>query len=206
MPTFDLSELPAGEPYRILSSLVLPRPIAWITTVDADTGVVNAAPFSFFNLIGSDPPICAVGVRAEKDRTAEPKDTARNLSHIGVGFVVNLVDEDNAVAMNETAVELPAHESEIEHAGLTLAPTVTVAPVPRIASAPASLECRVAEVVTIGNNRVVIASIGYVHLRDDLWDADKRRVLAERAHLVGRMHGGSFYTRTRDLFSLDRPK
>lgn len=206
MPTFDLSDLAPGEPYKILASLVVPRPIAWVVSRDAETGVVNIAPYSFFNLLGSRPPIVALGIAPVKGN-GETKDTRRNLSEIGAGFVVHLVDEANAPAMNETAAETPAAESEAHRAGLDLVyDTAKVAPVPRIATAPAALECRVAEIVTVGDNRVVIGEVVYVHLQDGLWNADTRRVQTERAHFIGRMHGGGFYTRTGDLFSLDRPR
>ncbi|MBC8141078.1 MAG: flavin reductase family protein [Armatimonadetes bacterium] len=204
MKRFDLSELSAGEPYKLLASLVVPRPIAWVSTV-ADTGVVNIAPYSFFNLLGSDPPIVALGIAPAK-RTGEPKDTGHNLGAIGAGFVVHLVDEASAEAMNQTAAELPAGESEAERANLEpVYDTVTVA-VPRIASAPAALECRVAEIVCVGNNRVVIGEVLFVHLQDRLWDDETRRVRTEEAHFIGRMHGGGFYTRTGDLFALERPR
>lgn len=205
MPEFDLAALNPGEPYKILSSLVVPRPIAWVVTRDAETGTVNVAPFSFFNLVGSNPPTVALGVSPVK-RSGEPKDTGRNLSEIGAGFVVHLVDEAHAEAMNQTALELPAHESEVHAAGLALAETVKVSPVPRIASAPAALECRVAEIATVGNNRIVLGEVVYVHLHDDLWEAEKKYVRTEDAHFIGRMHGGGWYVRTSDRFLMDRPR
>ncbi len=204
MAEFDIAALGPGMPYRILSSLVVPRPIAWVVTRDGETGTVNVAPFSFFNLVGSDPPIVALGVSPAK-RSGEPKDTGRNLSEIGTGFVVHLVDEAHADAMNRTASELPAQESEAHAADLALAETVKVSPVPRIASAPGALECRIAEIVTVGNNRVVFGEVVYVHLRDDLWDAEKNHVRTDDAHLIGRMHG-SLYIRTSDQFALERPR
>ncbi len=204
MATFDLSALSGGEAYRVLSSLVVPRPIAWVMTRDVESGVVNVAPFSFFNLVGSDPPTVALGVSPAK-RSGEPKDTGRNLSRVGAGFVVHMVDEAHADAMNRTASELPADASEVHAADLVLAETVKIAPVPRVASAPAALECRVAEIAVVGNNRIVLGEVVYLHLRDDLWDAGSRRVLTEEAHMIGRMHGGGWYLRTTDLFSLDRP-
>lgn len=194
-----------GAAYKLLASLVVPRPVAWVTSIDIETGTVNVAPFSFFNLLGADPPLVALGISPAKSN-GEPKDTGRNLSHGRAGFVVHLVDEAHADAMNTTAAELPAHESEAHTAGLTLAETVKVSPVPRIASAPAALECRVLQVVTAGNNRVVLGEVVYVHLQDALWDGETGHVRTESAHLVGRMHGGGWYTRTGDLFELHRPR
>lgn len=205
---FDLSSLATGEPYKLLSSLVVPRPIAWVVSV-SETGVVNVAPYSFFNLLGSDPPIVALGIAPTK-RSGEPKDTGRNLTATGAGFMVHLVDEASADAMNQTASELPADRSEANALNLELVyDAVRVPAVPRIATAPAALECRVAEIVTVGNNRVVLGEVLFVHLQDGLWDDTARCVRTEDAHFVGRMHSvgtGGFYTRTGDLFALERPR
>src|SRR5476649_1645255 len=132
----DLEGKHANRAYAILASLVTPRPIAWVTTLSPD-GVVNAAPFSFFNLLGANPPILGFCPGDREDGT--PKDTARNirLSH---EFVVNLVDETVAEAMNRTAASLPYGVSELQSAGLTTAPSTCIKP-PRIAEAPASFEC-----------------------------------------------------------------
>src|SRR6516164_8491255 len=131
----DSKEL-AGRVYPILASLVTPRPIALVTTLSPD-GKVNAAPFSFFNLIGAKPPICAFAPGDRDDGT--PKDTARNIRATHE-FVVNLVDESIADKMNLCAASLPYGESELDHAGLTATPSSLVKP-PRIAEAPANLEC-----------------------------------------------------------------
>src|SRR5208282_2630373 len=133
---FDLEGKYADRAYALLASLVTPRPIAWVTSLSPD-GVVNAAPFSFFNLLGANPPILGFCPGDRDDGT--PKDTARNirLSH---EFVVNLVDEQLAEAMNKTAASLPYGVSEITSAGLSTAPSSVVKP-PRIAESPASLEC-----------------------------------------------------------------
>src|SRR5258708_885408 len=118
----DLENRHADRAYAILASLVMPRPIALVTTVGPD-GIVNAAPFSFFNVFGDDPPIVAFAPGDRDDGT--PKDTPRNirLSH---EFVVNLVDESIAEAMNRCASSLPYGESELRHAGLTPAPSSVV--------------------------------------------------------------------------------
>src|SRR5580704_6682640 len=128
----DLEGRHADRAYAVLASLVTPRPIAWVTTVGAD-GVVNAAPFSFFNVLGADPPIVGFCPGDREDGT--PKDTARNI-RLNHEFVVNLVDESIAEAMNLTAASLPYGVSEIEHAGLTTTPSTLVKP-PRIAESPA---------------------------------------------------------------------
>jgi flavin reductase (DIM6/NTAB) family NADH-FMN oxidoreductase RutF len=132
----DLTGQHADRAYSILASLVTPRPIAWVTTLGPD-GVVNAAPFSFFNVLGAEPPIVGICPGDRDDGT--PKDTARNIRGAHE-FVVNLVDEDLAEAMNVTAATFPFGTSEIAAAGLTTAASTSIK-APRIAESPASLEC-----------------------------------------------------------------
>jgi flavin reductase (DIM6/NTAB) family NADH-FMN oxidoreductase RutF len=186
--------------YSILASLVTPRPIALVTTINAD-GMVNAAPFSFFNLMGANPPICAFAPGDRDDGT--PKDTARNIRS-GHEFVVNLVDESIAAAMNQCAASLPFGDNELVRAGLTTAPSSVVKP-PRIAEAPASLECVEWGTLQIGGNRVVIGLIKRVHLRDELFDAEKKRVRTENLLTIGRMASPHWYCKTSDRFELIRP-
>ncbi len=167
----DLENKYADRAYPILASLVTPRPIALVTTISAD-GRVNAAPFSFFNVMGANPPICAF---APGDRdNGTPKDTALNVRATHE-FVVNLVDESITEAMNQCAASLPFGESELTRAGLTAAPSSVVKP-PRIAESPASLECVEWGTLQIGGNRVVIGLIKRLHLRDELFDVEKKRV------------------------------
>jgi flavin reductase (DIM6/NTAB) family NADH-FMN oxidoreductase RutF len=196
----DLENEFADRAYQLLVSLVTPRPIAFVTTVSPD-GKVNAAPFSFFNLMGASPPILAVAPGDRDDGT--PKDTARNI-RLTHEFVVNLVDESIAEAMNKTAASLPYGENELEHAGLTALKSSVVRP-PRIAESPASLECTEWGTLQIGGNRVVIGLIKRLHLRDDLFDAEKKRVHTERLFVIGRMAVPHWYCRTRDRFEMIRP-
>jgi flavin reductase (DIM6/NTAB) family NADH-FMN oxidoreductase RutF len=197
----DIENQFADRAYPILASLVTPRPIALVTTCGS-TGKINAAPFSFFNLLGAHPPIVAFAPGDREDGT--PKDTARNilLTH---EFVINLVDEDMAEAMNQCAASLPYEEEEIVHAGLHTSPSSVVKP-PRITEAPASLECKEWNTLEIGHNRVVIGVVRRVHLRDDLFDLEKRRVRSERLLVIGRMASPHWYCRTRDRFEMIRPK
>ncbi|QXD16397.1 flavin reductase family protein [Rhodocaloribacter litoris] len=196
---FDLSELLPRDRHKLLSGLIVPRPIAWVTTLD-EAGNLNAAPFSFFNMMGSDPPVVVFGPGDRPDGT--PKDTAENVRRTRA-FVVHVVDETLAERMNVTAIDFPRGQSEVTAAGLTPVPSVRVA-VPRLAEAPAALECREVATLNVGRTRLVVGEVLYLHVRDELVDPGLMYVHTEKLHAVGRMHGGGWYTRTRDLFRMDR--
>lgn len=197
---FDLAGDDARHAYKLLAGLVTPRPIAWVTTLD-EQGGVNAAPFSFFNVFGARPPILGF---APGNKTPDvPKDTARNIRRSGE-FVVNLVDESCAEAMNRTSAELEFGVSEIELAGLTTAPSVGVSP-PRIAEAPVALECREWSTLEIGRNRLVIGLIDRVHTREGILDPETLLVNPDTFAPIGRMEVPSGYCRTRDRFQMQRP-
>jgi len=196
----DLEHQLADRAYPILASLVTPRPIAFVTTMSPD-GNINAAPFSFFNLLGADPPILAIAPGDRDDGT--PKDTARNI-RLTHEFVVNLVDEAIAEAMNRCAASLPYGENELEHAGLHTSPS-SIVKSPRIAESPVNLECKEWGTLHIGDNRMIIGLIKRVHLRDDLFDLKNKRVQSERLFLIGRMASPHWYCRTRDRFEMIRP-
>jgi flavin reductase (DIM6/NTAB) family NADH-FMN oxidoreductase RutF len=187
--------------YPLLASLVTPRPIALVTTISPD-GHLNAAPFSFFNLLGAEPPIVGFAPADRDDGT--PKDTARNI-RLTHEFVVNLVDESIAEAMNLCAATLPYGENELDHAGLTTAPSSVVKP-PRIAEAPASLECVEWGTLQIGDNRVVIGYVKRLHVRDELVDPKTLRVCGDLFKVIGRMATPHWYCRTTDRFEMKRPK
>ena len=192
-----LSELSAKERYRLLIGLVVPRPIALITTRSED-GVVNAAPFSFFNLMGEDPPIMVVSLESRPDGSI--KDTLRNIRWTGE-FVVNLVDEAIAAAMHQASANYPPEVSEVSAVGLSLAPCREVA-IERIAEAPASLECKVLQTVAIGpTRRIVIGKIFRLHVRDTLVDPATKRIREDAYHPVGRLYANS-YVKTRERFTL----
>ncbi|WP_278469046.1 flavin reductase family protein [Gimesia maris] len=187
--------------YAVLSSLVTPRPIAWVTSLD-EAGVVNAAPFSFFNVLGAHPPIVGFCPGNRDDGT--PKDTAINVRKLHE-FVVNLVDESLAEQMNQTAASLPYGVSEVEAAGMEVLPSSTVKP-PRLAAAPASLECAEWGTLQIGDNRLVIGLVKRVHIQDQYWEADTMRIKSEELRLIGRMARPSWYCRTTDRFEMERPQ
>lgn len=191
----------AHRAYLLLASLVTPRPIALVTSISAE-GKVNAAPFSFFNVLGANPPIVAFAPGDRDDGT--PKDTALNVRSTHE-FVVNLVDESIAEAMNQCAAPLPYGENELARAGLTAAPSSVVQP-PRIAEAPASLECVEWGTLQIGGNRVVIGVVKRLHLRDELFDAEKIRIHVDKLFLIGRMASPHWYCRTRDRFEMKQPR
>jgi flavin reductase (DIM6/NTAB) family NADH-FMN oxidoreductase RutF len=191
----------AGRAYPLLASLVTPRPIALVTSISPD-GKVNAAPFSFFNLLGANPPICGFAPGDRDD--GSPKDTALNIRATHE-FVVNLVDESIAEKMNLCAASLPYGENELLHAGLTAAPSSVVKP-PRIVESPASLECVEWGTLQIGGNRVVIGLIKRLHLRDELFDAEKKRIRSEKLFTIGRMASPHWYCKTRERFEMIRPE
>lgn len=196
---FDIPTLPPGDAYKLLASVVVPRPIALVSTLGPD-GQTNAAPFSFFNLLGSSPPIVGLGIT---DRApGSPKDTRANIVRTKA-FVVNLVDEHLAEAMNICGIDFPPNRSEIDAARLTLQPSVAI-DCPRIAQSPVQLECRLAEIVTLGGNTIVLGEVVFLHIRDEFMGGETRHVRADALGLIGRMHGGGWYARTSDLFDMPR--
>jgi flavin reductase (DIM6/NTAB) family NADH-FMN oxidoreductase RutF len=197
----DLEGEHAHRAYALLVSLVTPRPIAWITTLSA-AGVVNAAPFSFFNVLGATPPI--VGVCPGNRDGDTPKDTARNIRD-NHEFVVNLVDEGVAEAMNHTSASVAYGVSELVGSGLSTAPSSLVAP-PRIREAPASLECQEWGTLQIGDNRLIIGLVKRIHVRDELFDPATLRIKSELFQVIGRMASPNWYCRTGDRFEMVRPR
>ena len=202
MLAFDFAAISAHERYNLIIGLIAPRPIALVTSLDA-AGRVNAAPFSAFNYMCVDPVLVVLGVasRSDKDEISGrpiPKDTAQNIRTRGE-FVVHIVNESLAEAMNVCAIDFPPGVSEITEAKLTTVPSVRVA-VPRIAEAPACLECREVMTVERGNSRVVIGEVVYAHVRDEYIDPAGPYVRADEMHAIGRMNGAGNYVRTRDAF------
>ncbi|MGC9199863.1 MAG: flavin reductase family protein [Acidobacteriaceae bacterium] len=198
---FDLSQMPKPDVYKLLASVILPRPIAWVVSRDGQGGL-NAAPFSFFNILSADPPLVAIGFSAAPDR--EAKDTLANIRTNGE-FVVNLVPEELAQAMNLTATNAPRGVDETKLAGLDLASSVVVH-LPRIAGSPVGLECKLFQVIEPGGSgTIVLGQVVYVHVRESAF-ANLQRLHIDPAQmrLVGRMHGAGGYCTTRDTFSIDR--
>ena len=196
----DLTGPLREDAYMILSGLITPRPIALTTTVDLE-GRVNAAPFSFFNLLGDSPPI--VGLCPGDRSPGIPKDTARNI-RLTHEFVVNLVDEALAEKMNLCSAALPPGENELLRAGLTAVASSIVKP-PRIAESPVSLECRSHSIIEIGDNRLIIGEVLRVHVKEGILDPDTWLVKPGSYHPIGRMQSPNWYCRTTELFELKRP-
>lgn len=194
---YDLEKTPAGQIYKLLVGLVAPRPIALITSMD-ESGHLNAAPFSAYNYLCTDPPIIGVGVTNRPDQPLVPKDTARNIRRTGE-FVVNVVTEDIAEKMNLCATDFPPELSEVELAGFTTTPSQIVNP-PRLAEAHAALECREFTSMEIGRSRIILGRVVAIYVEDRFVDPDGPYIKAEDLHAIGRMNGLGNYVRTRDAF------
>src|ERR671936_3089775 len=178
-----LDEISAHERYKLLIGLVIPRPIAWISTRSAN-GVANCAPFSFFNVFSEDPPLCVIGINPRSDGAM--KHSLKNIRRTRE-FVVNLVDEATANAMHISSSEFPEEVSEFEKTGLTPAPAAMVQH-PRIAEAAASLECRVERLLEISGTRVlVLGEILLIHARDGIIDPRSKRISEEHYRPIGRL-------------------
>ena len=205
---FDMRALPLAARYKIVTSTITPRPIAWVTSRSAPgesgSGVVNAAPYSFFNAVGAEPPLIVLGL-LKNLQTRALKDTARNILETGE-FVVNLVCEADAEQMNLSSVDAPPGVSEIDYAGIATAPSIVVA-CPRIATSPVSFECRKLAALDIGTHQtVLIAEILIAHIADEFVSNPEKFYFDTPAmKLIGRTHGSGWYARTSDQFELVRP-
>lgn len=192
--SLDPASLDHTAAYHLLNSLVVPRPIAWVSSV-GERGVANLAPHSYFTVLAPDPPTVCFSSGGEKD-------TLRNVRFTG-DFVVNVVGEELAAAMNLTSADFPSDESEFVAAGLTPLPSDQVS-APRLAEAPAALECRLLQVLEIGRtpNYVVIGEVVRFHIAAPFWRDGRVDIAAIRP--VGRLAGAG-YSYTRELFRMERP-
>lgn len=193
----DPHKLPAKDVYRFLISAVVPRPIAFVSTIGAD-GVTNLAPFSYFNAVSSEPPLVAIAIN---DRTDDPKDTLRNIRETGE-FVVNVVSEPLLDAMVRTAGNWPRGTSEFGAAGLTPAPSERVRP-PYVAESPLQLECRLHREVPLGGSYLVVGEVVFARVRDDV--LTEGRVDPAKLAPVGRL-GGELYAPLGPVLKRARPK
>jgi flavin reductase (DIM6/NTAB) family NADH-FMN oxidoreductase RutF len=196
----DPKNTPAVDVYKLMIRTIVPRPIAWISTASRE-GVTNVAPFSFFTAISPNPPtICFAPARKPG---GVKKDTLANIEATGE-FVVNLVTEELALQMNDTATDYPPDIDEFEQAGLTPLPSEIVTP-PRIAESPVHMECKLQNTVPVGNAGaiLVIGEIAVFHVDDTVLVDGK--VDPSLLKAIGRM-GGMEYSRTRDRFAIARKK
>ncbi|WP_135466897.1 flavin reductase family protein [Crenalkalicoccus roseus] len=197
---FDFEKIGPQNAYKLVVSTVVPRPIAWVVTQDA-AGLVNVAPYSFFNAFSDDPVVIGIGCGPRPEGAA--KDTLANIRATGQ-FVVNLVPFEHVQRMNVTAVEFTPEVDEMAEAGLTPLPSARVTP-PRIAESPVALECETFQLVPAGRHTIVLGRVLAAHVRDDcVLDAGKCYVDTPRLGLVGRMHGRGWYVRTTDRFEVPR--
>lgn len=202
----DPNDTSGRDLYRLMISTVLPRPIAWISTRSAD-GQVNVAPFSYFQIVGSRPPMVSVciGVRKWQGEVVK-KDTLRNIEDTGE-LVINIATEDTLEQLNQTSAEYPPDISEAAEVGLTTIPSDLVAP-PRIAESPVHLECKRERVLMLGDEPrigMVIAEVVRFHVADALWDAEAGAIDPRKLRPLARL-GGTSYARLGEIVERPRPE
>lgn len=199
---FDFERLAADDRYKILTSTIVPRPIAWVSSISKN-GVRNAAPFSFFNAMSKTPPIIAIGIQANADGSM--KDSARNILDTRE-FVVNLAPRAVAEAMNLTSVDAPPDVDELSMADLATLPSVKVKP-ERIAASPVAFECRLHTPIEVAPSQlIVLGEIVQAHVADEfVLDGEKRYIDTPALDLIGRLHGRDWYSTTSDIFQIERP-
>jgi flavin reductase (DIM6/NTAB) family NADH-FMN oxidoreductase RutF len=199
MSGISFRDLAPLDRYKLLCGVVVPRPIAFVTTLD-ENGKVNAAPFSFFNVFSEDPPLVVLGLQHRPD--GSPKDTTRNIHRSGQ-FVVHMVDEALAAAMNDCAIDFPSGSSEVEATRLRTLPSVDVA-VPRLAAAPFALECRQHVALAFGSGReLLVGEVLRLHAREGLVDEGRMYVDFDVYHPIGRLFG-NLYSTQRETFAMNR--
>ena len=201
MISIDPEQNKERDNYKLLVGSIIPRPIAFVTT-QSEEGVVNGAPFSYFNIVSSNPPMVSVSIQRP---TGERKDTARNIYGNGE-FVVHIVDRDNVGKINETAASLPPSESEVDMAGLTKVPSTRVS-VPGVKESKIRMECRLVQSVPFGGDGpgsdLFIGEIVQFHVDEAIYE--NGRIDPRGLDAVSRLAGSS-YAAMGEIFSLDRPK
>ena len=209
MLSFNPAECQQRQIYKLMTGIIVPRPVALVSTVSRD-GVANLAPYSFFCGVGSAPPtvLFCPALRPSDSETPEAgqrKDTLRNVEETGE-FVINVVSEEIAAAANASAAEAPFEVDEFVLSGLTPIASEAVRP-PRVAQSPAQMECKLLQVIYTGHapasGVIVLGEVVRFHLREDLFE--DFRVDPAALDAVGRMAGNT-WVRTRDRIELIRPK
>lgn len=201
MISIDPNQNSERDNYKLLIGTIIPRPIAFVTT-QSENGIVNGAPFSYFNIVSSNPPMVSLAIQRPDGRV---KDTARNI-YDNQQFVVHIVDDENVAKINETAASLPASESEIELANLTLVPSENVS-VPGIIEAKVRMECRLIQSIPFGGDGpgsdLFIGEIVRFHVDEAIYEDG--RIDPRGLNAVSRLAGSS-YAKIGDIFSMERPK
>jgi flavin reductase (DIM6/NTAB) family NADH-FMN oxidoreductase RutF len=197
---FDFDRISSKDQYKLLTHTIVPRPIAWVVSIGRD-GRRNAAPFSFFGVACTDPPVLCLGITS---RLPQGKDTPRHIRETGE-FVVNLVPYAAREAMHVTAVEFVDGTDEISEAGLSVLPSTKVRP-PRIAESPVAFECRLMQSTPMPSGHcIVLGRVVAVHVDDEaVIDADKCYIDTLKLDLIARMHGRAEYLRTDAAFNYPR--
>lgn len=196
----DIHAIERQDKYKLLIGCIVPRPIAWVTSL-GDTGIVNAAPFSYFNVASIEPMMISVAVMRKPGSV--PKDTARNIMQTGE-FVVNMVDIHNVDAVNQTSADYPAEISEVEALGLEVAPSVRIK-VPRLHASRIHFECKLHQIVELGTpttSDLIIGEVMHVHVADELYHAG--RIDSAAFAPVSRLAGHTYAT-LGELFDRPRP-
>ena len=202
MLSFNPSENTERENYKLMIGTIIPRPIAFITSMSADR-IVNAAPFSYFNIAATDPPMLSVSIQ-RKDGVQ--KDSARNIMETGE-FVIHIVDEDNVAEVNKTAANLASNESEIDVTNLELVDS-TIVSVPAVKNAKARFECKLEKAVELGSDGktttdLIIGKIEQFHIAEQIYEAGK--INYDKLKAVSRLAGND-YAKVGEVFSIERPK
>jgi flavin reductase (DIM6/NTAB) family NADH-FMN oxidoreductase RutF len=199
---FDIDKMAAADRYELLLGTVVPRPIALVTTISSD-GSINAAPYSLFNIMGHDPAVAMISVLAHPD--GRLKDTATNIQETKE-FVINLVSEAVAEAMNITCIDAPPGTNELELADLGTTPSVKVTP-PRVSESPVAFECRFLTSLSFGPNQaIIVGQIVHAYVEDRfIQNAARGLVDTPELKLIGGMHGAKWYAKLSDCFEMERP-
>jgi len=193
---FDPAALAPRDAYRLMISCIIPRPIAFVTTLSRDR-VTNLAPFSFFNGVSSDPPVVSIAVASKRDGSR--KDTWRNIEETGE-YVINVVVPELMDAVIIGARELPHNVSELDLAKLSTRPSTKVKP-PRLEASPINLECTLLKIVEVEETALILGRVVMVHAKDAV--VENGRVDPRRLTFVGRL-GDDLYCRVNDLFERKR--
>lgn len=201
MPTFNANDMSAKDNYKLLIGSIIPRPIAFVTTMNQDQSM-NAAPFSFFNIVNNEPPMIAIAVQRSNGKR---KDTAVNIDSNG-DFVVHITDKNNVADINETAAPLPYSDSELNRTTFTTIPSTNIK-TPGIKEASIRLECRLDQIIVLGSEDngadLIIGEVVTYHIEDDVYK-ENYKIDATHLNAVSRLAGND-YANIGDIFTIDRP-